>query len=91
MLERPIEDVDVSSILGKPYNVILFNDDVHSVDEVQAQIVKATRCSMERAYKIMFEAHTNGRAIAYTGGKELCEHVESILAEIKLQTKIEQA
>ena len=39
----------------------------------------------------MIEAHTNGRAIAYTGGKERCELVESILAEIKLMTKIEQA
>jgi ATP-dependent Clp protease adaptor protein ClpS len=91
MTEDPLKEVDVTSILGKPYNVVLFNDDTHSVDEVQAQIVKATGCSMERAYKVMIEAHTNGRAIAYTGGKERCELVESILAEIKLMTKIEQA
>jgi ATP-dependent Clp protease adapter protein ClpS len=91
MVEKPIEEIDVTSILGSPYNVVLYNDDSHACDEVQAQVVKATGCSMERAYKIMNEAHTNGRAIAYTGGKERCELVESILAEIKLMTKIEQA
>ena len=91
MVEDPIEDVDVTSILGSPYNVILFNDSVHSCDEVQAQIVKATGCSMEQAFKIMTEAHTNGRAIAFSGGKERCELAESILAEIKLMTKIERA
>ena len=51
MVEDPLKEVDVTSILGNPYNVVLFNDDSHDCDEVQAQVVKATGCSMERAFE----------------------------------------
>ena len=91
MVEKPIDEVDVTSILGNPYSVIIFNDSVHSMDEVVAQLMKATGCSEIRAHQIMLGAHKTGRAIAYTGSRERCELVESILAEIKLMTKIEQA
>jgi ATP-dependent Clp protease adapter protein ClpS len=39
----------------------------------------------------MMEAHLKGRAIVYTGGLEKCEQVETVLNEIRLGTKIEQA
>jgi ATP-dependent Clp protease adapter protein ClpS len=77
--------------LGKPHNVVLFNDDTHSMDEVAAQIIKAISCGMERAVQIMLEAHKTGRAIVFSGHKERCEHVASVLEEIRLSTKIEQA
>lgn len=85
------KDTDVSNILGNPYNVVLFNDESHSMEEVTIQIIKAIHCSTERAMSIMAEAHTNGRAIVFTGTKERCELVEEVLAEIRLGTKIEQA
>ena len=84
-------DTDIGNLLGKPYNVILFNDEAHSMDEVVAQLMKATRCSSSDAYRIMMEAHNTGRAVAFSGGLERCELVSSILEEIKLGTKIEQA
>lgn len=85
------KDTDVTTLLGKPYNVILFNDDHHSMEEVTLQLIKATGCSTEKALTIMLEAHTNGRAICFSGNRERCEHVESVLNEIRLGTKIEQA
>jgi ATP-dependent Clp protease adapter protein ClpS len=85
------KDTDVTTLLGKPYNVILFNDDHHNMLEVSSQIMKATGCSAERAMSIMLEAHTNGRAICFSGNRERCEHVEAILSKIGLGTKIEQA
>lgn len=90
-MEQSLIQNDTSTILGKPYNVILFNDDSHDMVEVVNQIIKATGCDQSKATLIMLEAHSAGRAIAYSGGKERCEHVESILAEIRLGTKIEQA
>ena len=92
-LETPVvdNDTDVGNILGKPYNVVLFNDESHAMDEVVAQIMKATKCDAGRAASIMMEAHNMGRAIAFSGSRERCEHVESILAEIRLGTAIEQA
>jgi ATP-dependent Clp protease adapter protein ClpS len=86
-----ITDTDNATSLGKPYNVILFNDENHDMMEVAAQIIKAIHCSPEAALKIMMEAHTTGRAIVITAGLERCELVESILSEIRLGTKIEQA
>jgi ATP-dependent Clp protease adapter protein ClpS len=79
------------NLIGKPYNVILFNDDHHDMVEVVNQIRKATGCDGLKATMVMMEAHNTGRAIAYSGGLERCEHVESVLNEIRLGTKIEQA
>jgi ATP-dependent Clp protease adaptor protein ClpS len=84
-------DTSTTNILGSPYNVVLYNDESHSMIEVTAQIIKATHCSAGRAAQIMAEAHTTGRAICFTGTKERCELVEEILAEIRLGTRIEQA
>lgn len=86
-----IKQTGTTNILGSPYNVVLFNDDNHSMDEVVAQIMKATACNAGQAATIMLEAHNTGRAIAFSGSLERCELVESILTEIKLGTKIEQA
>jgi ATP-dependent Clp protease adapter protein ClpS len=90
-MEQILNETDTATIIGKPYNVILFNDDSHDMMEVINQIRKATGCDQSKATLIMLEAHATGRAIAYTGGRERCELVESILAEIRLGTKIEQA
>jgi ATP-dependent Clp protease adapter protein ClpS len=59
--------------------------------EVVGQIVKATGCDATKATAVMMEAHSKGRAIAYSGGIERCGLVESILGEIRLSTKIESA
>lgn len=75
--------------LGTPYNVILFNDEDHTMDEVMDQIMKAITCSREQAAFIMFEAHFTGRAIVWTGHRERAEHISSVLEEIRLGTKVE--
>jgi ATP-dependent Clp protease adapter protein ClpS len=76
--------------LGRPYNVILFNDQVHSFDEVVSQVYKAIG-NRGKAEEITMEAHNNGRAIVITAHKEKCEMVASILEEINLGVKIELA
>jgi ATP-dependent Clp protease adaptor protein ClpS len=56
-----------------PYNVILENDDHHSQTFVVAVLCKALGYSIERAYQFMLEAHTRGRAVVWTGSKEVAE------------------
>ena len=87
----PTIDINTSNILGQPHKVLLFNDSVHSMDEVSVQIIKAINCTPERAVAIMYEAHSKGTTIVFTGSKERCEHVESILAgpPTRLITSIE--
>ena len=86
-----IENTDNITLMGKPYNVILYNDGAHDMMEVTMQIIKAIHCSTSRAAAIMQEAHTTGRAIVFTGSLERAELVESVLAEIRLGTRIEPA
>src|SRR5687767_10804568 len=86
VIERREETVD----LDGPWVVILYNCDCHSFDDVILQLQKATGCSLEKALNIALEAHTRGRAIAYTGEAEKCEQVASILRSIKLQVETDR-
>jgi ATP-dependent Clp protease adapter protein ClpS len=82
---------DQKTSLGRPYNVILFNDEIHGMDEVRAQIDKAIHCGFAQADAIMLKAHRTGRAVVITANLERCEHVAAVLEEIRLGTKIEPA
>lgn len=56
-----------------PYHVILLNDDHHSMEFVIEVLCNVLGCAVERAYQLMLEAHTSGRAILWTGPKEVAE------------------
>jgi ATP-dependent Clp protease adapter protein ClpS len=86
-LQKPGEDDEV--LTQDPAKVILFNDDIHTFDEVITQLVKATRCSTEHAEDLAVEVHTKGRAVVFAGEFSRCMEVSGILEEIKLMTQIE--
>lgn len=86
-LEQQEHEEDVS--LQEPAKVILFNDDVHTFEDVIGQLIKAIRCSTEKAEALAWEVHTTGRAVVYTGELPRCIEVSSILEEIGLMTQIE--
>ena len=56
-----------------PYNVILLNDDHHTMDFVIEVLCKALGYTTERAYQLMMQAHNSGRAIVWTAPKEIAE------------------
>ncbi len=91
--DAPGTDADVadapSTTIKLPWRVILFNDDIHSFDEVILQLMKATRCSSSEAETIAWRAHMEGKARAYEGTFEECFRVNGILREIQLVTEIE--
>jgi ATP-dependent Clp protease adaptor protein ClpS len=74
-----------------PWIVILYNDDYHDFAEVILQLQKATGYSLEKAEAIAYEAHTTGRAIAFTGTYEECERVAGVLRQIRLQVETDRA
>lgn len=82
--------LDIGTGTGQPWHVILYNDDWHSFEEVVAQVQKATEYPLERAEQITYEAHTTGRAIAYSGPKDECQRVAGVLREIRLQVEIDE-
>jgi ATP-dependent Clp protease adaptor protein ClpS len=84
------EEIESDIRLDYPWNVILYNDDVHSFEEVILQVQKATGVPIEKAIEITLEAHQNGRAICYSGPIEKCTQVANILKEIRLHVEIDQ-
>ena len=64
---------DVHTRRVPPYNVILENDDDHSMQFVVEVLCKALGCTVERAVLYMMEAHTSGRAVVWTAPKEVAE------------------
>src|SRR5437899_1442495 len=56
-----------------PYNVILLNDDQHSMEFVIEVLCKALGYTVERSYQMMMQAHNSGRTIVWTGPKEVAE------------------
>lgn len=72
-----------------PARVILFNDDIHTFEEVAMQLVKAIHCTYDKGMDIAWEVHTKGKASVYEGDISECLRVSAILEEIALHTQIE--
>src|SRR5262245_21952386 len=68
---EPREEVFARRI--PPYNVILENDDHHSMEFVIGVLLQVLGCAPERAYQLMMEAHSTGRSIIWTGPMEGAE------------------
>lgn len=56
-----------------PFNVILLNDDDHSFEFVVDVLRKALGFVTERAYQLTLLAHNSGRAVVWSGPKEVAE------------------
>ena len=77
---------DVAS--DQPWHVLLFNDDVHTFEEVIRQLMKATGCTQSTAEGQAWTVHTKGKCTVFTGTFEECLSVQGILNEIALLTEI---
>ncbi len=86
---QTVDSVDEERKTQEPARAILFNDEVHTFDEVIAQIIKAVRCDYAKAEALTWEVHNNGKACVYTGDLNKCLEVTRILEEIELMTQIE--
>lgn len=75
--------------IATPWRVILYNDDIHTFDEVIAQLIKATGCTVAQAERHAWTVHTEGKDCVYEGEFEDCFRVQGVLREIQLVTEIE--
>ena len=83
------EEQGIETVTQEPAKVILFNDEIHTFDEVIEQLIKATGCNHHRAEALAWEVHTRGKAIVYEGEMRRCVEVSGVLEEIQLMTQIE--
>jgi ATP-dependent Clp protease adaptor protein ClpS len=56
-----------------PYNVLIVNDEFHSCEWVVEVLIKSLGCSPEKAAQYMWQAHTAGQSVVWTGPKEVAE------------------
>jgi ATP-dependent Clp protease adaptor protein ClpS len=83
------EEKETEIGVQEPAKVILFNDEVHTFDEVIEQIIKATGCDYRRAEALTWQVHSNGKAVVFDGEMAKCVQVSNVLEEIQLMTQIE--
>lgn len=70
---KPDVEEEIKTRRIPPYNVILENDDHHSMEFVIDVLQKALGYSVERSYQLMLQAHTSGQSVVWTGSKEVAE------------------
>ena len=70
---KPFAEEETRTRRVPPYNLILENDDYHSFGFVVDVLRQALGYSAERAFQLTEQAHTTGRAIVWTGPKEVAE------------------
>lgn len=93
--EPVIVEPDVSTetsdetAIDTPWRVILFDDDIHTFEDVILQLMKATGCSEQRAEQHAWTVHTRGKDLVYEGEFFECFRVQGVLREIQLVTEIE--
>ena len=83
------EDVEVDERIDTPWRVIVYNDEIHTFEEVIVQLIKATGCSAEQAEQHAWTIHTEGKDCVFEGDFEDCFRVQGVLREIQLVTEIE--
>jgi ATP-dependent Clp protease adapter protein ClpS len=70
------------------WHVILYNDDVHTFDEVIDQLMLATSCTLDRAEQLTWKVHTQGKATVFEEEFEPCFRAQEILRQIELITEL---
>ncbi|MEJ7653587.1 MAG: ATP-dependent Clp protease adaptor ClpS [Chloroflexia bacterium] len=79
---RPINTADattpsVEELLRRDtlygWRVLLWNDDVNDMDHVITALIRVVGLDIDRAIQVMLEAHTDGKAVAWSGAKETAE------------------
>jgi ATP-dependent Clp protease adaptor protein ClpS len=71
------------------WKAVLFNCDCHTFHEVAIQLVKAIDCTYARGKQLANVVHHTGCAVVYSGSRERCETVASVLGEVGLKAKAE--
>ena len=75
---------------GEGYRVLLYNDELHTQEEVVIQLRRALSCPLEQAIEIMLRAHTNGKAVVTITTRDQAQHIAKILREIALVVRVDR-
>ena len=83
-------DTETRTELAKPWNVVVHDDPITLMVYVTMVFQRTFGYAHARAYSLMMEVHTSGRAIVWTGAHEAAElyvqklHSHQLLATMEL-------
>ncbi len=83
-----LELTEEEELVTNPWRLILYDDDIHTFDEVINQLIKALGCSVSHAEELTLTVHNEGKATVFEGSFEECLKINSVLLEIQLITEI---
>ena len=85
----PVFEADTGVEVETPWRVILYDDDIHTFEEVILQLMKATGCTAEQGQLHALTVDATGKDCVYQGDFFDCFRVQGVLREIQLVTEIE--
>ena len=86
--EAVLVETAVEIAVETVWKVDLFNDEIHTFEEVIFQLIKAISCTRGKAEDLSWVVHLEGKARVFEGEFESCLRVGGILNEIGLVTEI---
>lgn len=89
VLEREATETDTR--LAPPWNVVCWNDPITYMIYVTMVFQRVFGYSYEKAYRLMMEVHTTGRAVVWTGAREQAESYVQKLHASQLKATLEAA
>ncbi len=83
-------ETDQRTKLAPPWNVIVHDDPVTTMEYVTRTFMKVFSYGKDKAHRKMMEVHEKGRSIVWTGGREQAEIYVHKLHAAYLQATLER-
>ena len=83
------EATETRTQLAPPWNVVCWNDPITYMIYVTMVFQRVFGYSYEKAYGLMMEVHTSGRAVVWTGAREKAETYVQKLHASQLKATME--
>ena len=71
--QRRKQPADAKPKVQPPYAVVVLNDDEHSFQYVIDTFMKVFGYPLEKSYSLALQIHTEGKAIVWSGTREVAE------------------
>lgn len=81
------EVVESGAIHGR-WMVVIYNNQVNSLDEVIEVLMRSTGCSLKEASIETWEAHHYGQASVHFADRDECEVVAVMISSIGVRTQV---
>lgn len=88
VLDRP--DMDEGTTGSGGHVVVVYDNDLNSVDEVIEILILATDCSTEEAEIETWEVHHLGKSVVHHAEREECQEIASVIRTIGIKVEVRE-